>query len=175
MQASQRVGDLDVVDHAPSDKPDFPSARRGNINHLLDAWNRTGEAGNQYLARRRAAQFFDPAPNLPFRRRVSGPFDIGAVAEQGQHPFLAVPCKGVQIKRQAVDRRGIHLEVAGVDDHTQRRAHRQRHAIDRAVRDVDVFHFKGANLRPAPPARSRANLRCRAGHARPAACAPALA
>ncbi len=56
----------------------------------------------------------------------------------------------MQVEGLAVDRRLVHLEVAGVDDHAQRRAYRQRHAIDRAVRDVNEFHVEWADLHVPP-------------------------
>ena len=37
-----------------------------------------------------------------------------------------------------------------MDDHAQRRAHRQRHAIDRAVRDVDELDLERPDLHVSP-------------------------
>ena len=113
-------------------------------------WIETGEAGDQHLARRRAAQLLDAVPHRAFRRRVARPLDVGAVAEQRQHAFLAVAREGVQVEGLAVDRRLVHLEVAGMDDHAQRRAHGQRHAIDRAVRDVDELDLERPDLHVPP-------------------------
>ena len=141
------MGDLHVVHHAAADEPDLPPDQRGNVHHLLDALDRAGEAGNQHFARRRAAKLFQARPHGALGRRVSRPLDVGAVAEKRQHAFLAVRRKRVQIERLPVDWRRIHLVVAGVNDHARRRAYRQRHAIDRAVRDVDVFDAEASDLR----------------------------
>ena len=53
----------------------------------------------------------------------------------------------MQVERLAVYRRGIHFVIAGVDDHSDGGANRQRHAVDRAVRHVQVFNLKGSDLR----------------------------
>ena len=127
-------------------KPTLRPTAAGDVHDLLDARNRAGEAGDQHLARRRAAQLLDAVPHGAFRRRVAGPLDIGAVAEERQHALLAVARKGVQVERLAVDRRRVHLEIAGVDDHAHRRADGQRHAVDRAVRDVDELDLERPDL-----------------------------
>ena len=52
----------------------------------------------------------------------------------------------MQIEGEIIDRRGIHFEVASVDDHAERSADGERDAIDGAVGDVDEFDFVGTDL-----------------------------
>ena len=72
-----------------------------------------------------------------FARRVALALDVGRILEQRQHAFFAVFGEGMQVEQPVVGGRGIDLEIAGVDDHAQRRVDRQRHAIHQAVRDLD--------------------------------------
>src|SRR5437879_13452280 len=106
------MSDLDVVHHAAADEADHPAHRGGNVHHLLDAVNRGGKAGDEHLARRRATQFLDARPNGALRGRVAWTLDVGAVAEQRQHPLMAVAGKSVQIERLTVAGRVIHRKVA---------------------------------------------------------------
>src|ERR1700688_4045476 len=56
----------------------------------------------------------------------------------------------MQIEAGSIDRRLIDLEVARVNDHAHRRPHRQRHAVDRAVRHWDELDFVRADFDEAP-------------------------
>src|SRR5713226_5212929 len=116
------------------------------MSTLLDAVDGGGKARDHHLPRRRPAELFDPRPNGALRRRVARALDVGAVAEKRQHALLPVAGKRVQVERLQVRRRGVHLEVAGVDHHSERRAHRQRHAINRAVGDIDELDPERADL-----------------------------
>ena len=81
---------------------------------------------------------------------ISGPvkpraIDVGAVGEERQHALRAELGEAVQVEVLAVDRRLIDLEVAGVDDHADRRRDRQRHAVRHAVRDADELDRERAD------------------------------
>ena len=81
------------------------------------------------------------ASSLPVRLRsdgvTPGTVDVGRVGEQRQHAGVAERGEARQVGRQAVERRLVELEVAGVDDRAERRPDRERHRVDDAVRDVD--------------------------------------
>ena len=162
--------DFDVVHHAAADEGDFAVHAPGDVDDLLNALNRRGEAGENHAARRRAAEFFDARHDGALRRRVARALDVGAVAEKREHAFAAVPRKGVQIERRAVDGRLINLEIAGVNDDADRRANGQRHAVDRAVRDADEFDFERADFHQAPRDDFAQRRRIPAGRLLPGAC-----
>ena len=174
-QAVHAVRDLDVVHHAAADERDLAAGRRGDVHDLLDARNRRREAGDDHLARRRAREFLDARADRSLRGRVAGTLDVGAVAEQREHAFLAVARERVQVKRLAVDGRGIHLEIAGVNHDADRSANGQRDAVNRAVRDADEFDLERPDFQLASRESLRAGRSCRAGRALPGACAPAPA
>ncbi len=145
-QAFQLVRDFDVVHHAAADETNLAADARRDVNHLLDAMDRGCEARNEHFARRRAEELFDARPDGAFRRRISGALDIRAVAEEREHAFLPISREGVQIELVLVRRRLVNLEIAGVDNHADRRAHRKRDAINRAVRDGHEFDAERADL-----------------------------
>ena len=149
-QAVHAVGQFHVIDHAAADEGNFPPRSGRDVNDLLDARNRRREAGHDHLARGRARQFLDARANAALGRRVAGPLDIGAVAEQREDAFRAVAREGMQVKRLPVDRRLVHLEIAGVNHDADRSANRQRHAVDGAVRDAYELHFENADFDFAP-------------------------
>ena len=138
--------DFDVVDHAAADERDFAADARGDVDHLLNAVNGRGKARQYHAPRRGAAKFFDARNDSALGGREARALDVGRVAEQRQHAFVAVARESVQIERRAVDGRLINLEIAGVNDDAERRAHRQRDAIDGAVRHGNEFDFERADL-----------------------------
>ncbi len=148
-QAVHAVGDFDVIDHAAADEGDFAAGRGGDVHDLLDARDRRGEAGDDHFARRRAREFLDARTDVSLRRRVAGALDVGAVAEQREHAFRAVAGEGVQVKRLAVNRSRVHLEIAGVNDDSDRSADGERDAVNRAVRDADEFDLEHADFQLA--------------------------
>ena len=77
----------------------------------------------------------------------AGPLHVGRVLQQGQHALLAILRKGVQVKELVVGRRQVDLEVAGVDDHAQRRMHRQRHRAHNRMGDLDGMDGERAELK----------------------------
>ena len=81
--------------------------------------------------------FIKLAADRALTRRVSLALDVGRILKQRQHAFLAVLGEGVQVEETVVGRGRIDFEVAGVNDHAERRMDRQRDAIHQAVRDLD--------------------------------------
>ena len=73
-------------------------------------------------------------------------------AKQRQHAFRSQRREAVQIEVLAVERRLVHLEVAGVHDRAGRRVDRQRHAVGNAVRDAQELDLERADAIPGRPA-----------------------
>ena len=94
----------------------------------------------------RVEQFFEARANGALAFRVTGPIDIRRIRHQQQHAALAVVGKRVEIEQLVVGGRGIHLEIAGVNDDAERSRHRQRDAADYRVSDANKFDFERAQL-----------------------------
>ena len=88
--------------------------------------------------------FFKLAAHRALARRVAPALDVGRILQQRQHAFFAVFREGMQIEQLVVGRSRIDLEIAGVNDHAQRRMNRQRYAIHQAVRDLDGMNREWA-------------------------------
>src|SRR5229473_2082835 len=145
-QQLERVGNLDVVDHAAPDEGDFAVYARGNVDDLLNAVNGRSEAGQNHAPRRGAAKFFDARNDGALRGCKTGALHVRGIAEQRQHALVAIPGERVQIERGAAHGSLIDFEIAGVDDDAERRANGQGDAIHGAVRHGNEFDFKGADF-----------------------------
>ena len=117
--------------------------------------DRRREAGDEKLLLGAGENLLEARAHRAFAWRVAAALDVGRILEQRQHALLAVLGKGVQIEQPVVGRRGIDLEVAGMDQDAQRRMDRQRHAIHQAVRHLDGIDGERANLEALAGAGSR--------------------
>src|SRR5229473_164970 len=68
------VGDFDVVDHAAADEGDFAANARGDVDHLLDAMDRGGEARKDDAARGGATKLFDTRDYIALGAGEAGAF-----------------------------------------------------------------------------------------------------
>ena len=145
-QFAEAVRDLDVVHHAAPDETDFASHAARDVNHLLDAVDRAGKTGDDDFFRSGAEQLFHAHDDGALRGREPRALDVGAVAEEREHSFLTVAREGVQVERLSIHGSRIHFVIAGVDDDSNRRADRERDAIDRAMGHVQVFDLERPDL-----------------------------
>ncbi len=99
--------------------------------------DRRREAGDEQPPVGHGKDFFKLAAHGALAGRVAGALDVGGILKQREHAFFAVFGEGVQIEESIVGWRGIDFEVAGVDQHAERRMNRERDAIDQAVRDLN--------------------------------------
>ena len=75
----------------------------------------------------------------------AGALGVGGVCQQRQHTLAPVLGNGGQVGHGvAGQRRVVHLEVAGVDDHARRAGNGERQRIRDGVVDVDRLHGKAA-------------------------------
>ena len=96
----------------------------------------------QEITRRRGERdehVLQARPHGAFAFGVAGTIDVGRIRHQQQHAALAVVGQRVQIEQLVVGGRRIDFEIAGVDDHAERRGDGQRDAAHDGVRDVDEF------------------------------------
>ena len=80
--------------------------------------------------------------------RPATPIDVGAVGKERQHALCAKRREPVEVEVLAVERRLVHLEVAGVNDDAGRRVQRQGDAVRHAVRHADELDLNRADRDP---------------------------
>src|SRR5277367_3803433 len=88
------------------------------------------------------------APDRALTRRVSLAFDIGRILKQREHALLAVLRERVQVKHLVVGGSGVDLEIAGVNQYSERGVDGQRYAIDKTMRNVNRMDGEGPYLEP---------------------------
>ena len=71
---------------------------------------------------------------------------VGGIGEQQQHAPFAVVGQRVQVEQFVIDGSGIHLVIAGVDDHPERRGDGQRHGAYDRVGDVYELDLEGPDF-----------------------------
>ena len=140
--------DLGDVVHAAAEERHLAAIFGGHIQNLLQPVNRGAEAGDHQPPLGAIEDFFQARPHRAFAFGVAGPVDVGRIRHQQQHAALAVIGEGVQIEQLVVGGRGVHFEIAGVNDDAQRRGDGQRHRADDGVRDVDELDGERAELDP---------------------------
>ena len=84
-----------------------------------------------------------------FAGRIAAAVDVGGVLQQGKHTLLAQFSKRVQVERLVIRRRQIDLEVARMQDDSDRRMDRQRHAIHQRVGHADRHDGEGSQRNAA--------------------------
>src|ERR1700678_2625276 len=105
----------DVV-HAAAEKRHLASVLGGHIQDLLQPVNGGAEARDDQTPLGTIKDFVQPRTHGQLAFGVAGPVDVGGVGHQQQDSALAVFGESVQIERLVVGGRGVHLEVASVDD-----------------------------------------------------------
>ena len=123
-----------------------PAVLLRQIEHQLNAVNRRAEARNHHPALGAVEDLLHARADGALRFGVAGPVRIGGIREQQQHAALAVIGQRVQVEQLVVGGRGVHLEIAGVDDDAERRGNGQRHRAHDGVRDVDELDLEWADL-----------------------------
>src|ERR1017187_770914 len=146
LEQAQRVRDFRDRHHAPAHHGHAPPELPREIQNELDAVNRRTEAGHHHALVRAMEDLFHARANGALRLGEAGPVGIGGIREQQQHAALAVLGQRVQIEHLVVGRRGVHLEIAGVDDHAERRGDGQRHRAHDGMRHVNEFDLEGTDL-----------------------------
>ena len=138
--------DLRDGDHAAPDQRHSAAVLLGQIEHQLDAVNRRAEAGDHQAPLGAVEDLFHARTHGAFGFGVARPVGIGGIRQQQQHAALAVFGQGVQIEQLVIGGRGIHFEIAGVDDDAERRGDRQRHRAHNRMRDVDELDLERPDL-----------------------------
>jgi len=146
VEVAQILGDFGRAVHRAANERHFPSVLKGQIDGQPDAVNRRREARDEQAALRAGEDFVELAANGALAGCVAFALDVGGILQQREYAFLAVLRESVQIEEAVIGRRGVHLEVAGVDDHAQGRMDGQGHTIHQAVRYLDGVDTERADL-----------------------------
>ena len=122
--------------HRPPEERDLAAEPLRMVDGLLDARHVGCERRDHdapFGAREdRRKRFADDT----LREGVSRPLRVGGIREHAQHALVPNARDAREVGRLAVDRRLVELEVAGVEDRTDRRAQRQRTSARHRVIDV---------------------------------------
>src|ERR1700680_1558199 len=78
--------------------------------------------------------------------RVSLALDVGRILEKRQHALFPGLRERVEVEKSIVGRRGIDLEIAGMNDHAERSVYGERNTIYQAVRDLNRVNRKRTDL-----------------------------
>ena len=128
-QVAEALGELRRLDHPPAEERDLAAELRRHVHEDLEAVHAGGERGDDDLPARAREDLLEGGHHVEFRPGEPGPLDVRAVREQRQHTFAAELREPVKVEVLRVERRLVHLEVAGVDDHADRRVDGHRHAV----------------------------------------------
>src|ERR1044071_4461299 len=142
MKIAQLRRDLAIANHAPPTQYHAPATALGNIDHLLDARDARGKSRDQHFAGALLHDLLEIGPDLALGRRVARALDVGRVGHQEQHAFFTVGGEGLKVEHLAFHRRVVDLEIAGVNDRSDRRFDGEGQAIHQAVGDANAFDAK---------------------------------
>jgi len=140
------LGDRQVVHHGTADDGHFALVAGCRVEGLLDAVDVGGEGRDDDPAGTLAEELLERFPDGALGRSKAIAFGVRAIRHQQHHAVVPEVRQACHVGRFAVDRRLIHLEVAGVDHHANRRLDGERGSVRNAVRDVDELDFEWAEL-----------------------------
>src|SRR2546425_8657315 len=146
LDIAEMLSDLRRTGHGAAYERNFASVLPGELYCQLNAMDRRRKTRNKQPALGAGKDFIELPPHRPLAGRITLALNVGAVLKQGQHALFAVFGKCVKIKEPVVGGRGINFEVAGVNDHAERRMDRQRNAIHQAVRHLNGMNSKRSCL-----------------------------
>jgi hypothetical protein len=145
-QIAQLLRDLRVALDAAADKGDLALELRREIDHDLHPVDARREGRHHDHAGRAGEDLLEGVDDVDLRSGEALTIDVGAVAEQGQHALPAELGEAMEVEQLPVDRRLVDLEVAGVDEHAERRVDGEPDAVRHAVRDAQELDLERADL-----------------------------
>src|SRR5579864_3092533 len=139
-------GDLGGIGHRATHEGDFAAVIISKLDGQLDAMNARGEARDEEPLVDTCKDFIKLAAHGALAGCIAGALDIRGVLKQGKHALFAILGEAVQVEETIVGGRGVNFEIAGVNDHPERRVNRERNAVHQAVGDGDGMNREGAKL-----------------------------
>ncbi len=138
--------DADVLLHRAADDDHLAAERPGCIEDLLDARDVAGEGGDDDPSVQPLHDAPERLANGALGRRVAGALGAGRIGQQAEHSLAAELGQGVDVGHLAVNRRVVELEVAGVDDQTERGAQGNAHRVGDRMADPEGGRAEGPEL-----------------------------
>src|ERR1022692_627133 len=142
LEQPEGVGNLADGCHTPSDNRHFPAELRRKIQHQLNSVDGRTETRDHQTSLGAVEDVFHARLDGALGFGVARPVGIGRVGKEQQDAPLAVVGQGVQVEELVVGGGGIDLEIAGVDDDSQRRGDGQRDGADDGVRYMDKLDLE---------------------------------
>src|SRR5579872_6694997 len=105
----------------------------------MDGGRKTRDKQSPFCTREHLVKL---APYRSFAWGVALAFNVGRILKQGQNTLFAVLGKRVEIKHLVVGRRGVGLEIAGVNQYAERRVNGERNAINQDMHNVNRMYSK---------------------------------
>ena len=118
----------------------------GGVDDLLDAVHVRGEGGDDNLTGGLAEHLIQDRADLALGRDKPGHQGVRGVHHEQVDALLAHASEGPQVGEAAVQRQLIHLEVAGDEDVSGARAHKDRERVGDRVGDRDKLEVEGADV-----------------------------
>ena len=146
IQQAERVRDLGHRHHASANHRHAAAEFLRQIEDQLDAVDGGTEAGDHYPALGAVENLFHARADGALALGEAGAVGVGGIGEQQQDAALAVVGEGVEIEQLVIGGSGVDLEIAGVNDHSERRGNGQGHGAHDGVRHVDELDFEGADV-----------------------------
>ena len=137
---------LGHVDHASTDKADFPPKFDAIIHHLLNSVQIGGEHRDDNPPLRVLKQVVERLTDLLFAHRVAGALHVRGFRQHRQHAAASPRGQRIEIGHFAVDRRVIDLKVARHNHRARRTRQRHRHRARDRMAHLDKLHGKRAGL-----------------------------
>ena len=131
--------DVQDVFHTAPSYGDLAPVFRRDVNYLLETVYVRGEGGDDYALVAAHEELIEARADLAFGRGIAGLFNVRRVAEQCQHALVAKLAEAREIHHAALYRGDVDLEVASVDDGSERGADCERNGVGDAV--VHVYEF----------------------------------
>ena len=139
----------DDVQHAAPGDGDLPFMPRAGVDDLLNTVYIGRECCNDdALLQMGGEDIFQRRADLLFGRRVSGTLCVGRFAQEHQDALAPQLTQTDDVHHVAVNRRGVQLEVAGVDQGSERGVQCDCAGIGNGVVHVNEFRFDCAEFHP---------------------------
>src|SRR5699024_6524592 len=142
VQVTHALCDLHVPDHRAAGEGHLAVRRHRRVHGGLDASHVGGEGCQDHALLRIAGQAGQRRGHVCFRTGESRGCGVGGGAEHEIHALIAEARQRRQVRRTAVDRGLVELNVASVDHQTGRGLQRDAKAIRNGVVDVPETQVK---------------------------------
>ena len=135
-QVAEFLGDRNVLHHASPHNANPTVVPDGSVDNLLDARDQRRKGGDDDAPLGARENLFEGGVNHPLRRGVARPVSVSAVGKEAEDTLLSDLSKLSEVRRTAIDRSVVELEVAGVDDCPRRCLKCDAYTIRDAVADM---------------------------------------